>query len=134
MPNRSVLKALVAFAALPLAAACASGGNTAAAGGPAAAAAPTSPAIVAAGQALFSTRCQGCHGAAGVGTARGANLADDQWLWVTATTGQARRTQLEGVIRDGVPMPKQFMNAMPPVGAQMTPEQLQSLAAYIETL
>jgi mono/diheme cytochrome c family protein len=88
--------------------------------------------MVAAGQQLFATRCAGCHGAAGVGGARGPNLTDDTWLWVQPN--QPPRPQIEAVIRNGVSMPKVHMNGMPAVGAQMTAAEVESLSAYISTL
>jgi len=38
-------------------------------------------------------------------------------------------------IRDGVPQPKEYRSPMPPMGgAQLTPDQLSALAAYVWAL
>ncbi len=71
--------------------------------------------------------CTGCHGAAGTGTALGPNLTDTQWLW-----GDGSYPSIAKTITAGVPEPKQYRSPMPPMGgAQLTPDQVSAVAAYI---
>jgi glucose/arabinose dehydrogenase len=71
--------------------------------------------------------CTGCHGADAQGTPLGPNLTGSQWLW-----GDGSYAAIDKIITDGVPQPKQYRSPMPPMGgAQLTPEQLSALAAYI---
>jgi mono/diheme cytochrome c family protein len=71
--------------------------------------------------------CTGCHGAAGAGTALGPNLTDAKWQWSDGSYAGIAKT-----ITDGVPQPKQYRNAMPPMGgAQLTADQVSAVAAYI---
>jgi len=71
--------------------------------------------------------CTGCHGAAGTGTALGPNLTDTQWLWSDGSYRGIAKT-----ITAGVPEPKQYRAPMPPMGgAQLTPDQVSAVAAYI---
>jgi glucose/arabinose dehydrogenase/mono/diheme cytochrome c family protein len=71
--------------------------------------------------------CAGCHGVNATGTPLGPDLASGKWLWSDGTYAGILR-----VITDGVPEPKQYRNAMPPLGgAPLTPEQASAVAAYI---
>jgi mono/diheme cytochrome c family protein len=71
--------------------------------------------------------CTGCHGANATGTPLGPNLTDTQWLW-----GDGSYASIEKTITDGVSQPKQYRSPMPPMGgAQLTPDQVSALAAYI---
>jgi glucose/arabinose dehydrogenase/mono/diheme cytochrome c family protein len=71
--------------------------------------------------------CTGCHGAAGAGTALGPNLTDAKWQWSDGSYAGIAKT-----ITDGVAQPKQYRNAMPPMGgAQLTADQVSAVAAYI---
>jgi glucose/arabinose dehydrogenase/mono/diheme cytochrome c family protein len=71
--------------------------------------------------------CAGCHGLNGSGTALGPNLTDSEWLW---SDGSYRGISM--TIRSGVMQPKQYRAAMPPMGgAQLTPEQVSAVAAYV---
>ncbi len=74
--------------------------------------------------------CIGCHGANGKGTVLGPDLTAKNLLWSDGS--------LEGLIKtitDGVPQPKKFRAPMPPMGgAQLTPEQVKSVAAYVWSL
>jgi glucose/arabinose dehydrogenase/mono/diheme cytochrome c family protein len=71
--------------------------------------------------------CTGCHGDRGQGSPLGPGLTGKKWLWSDGS--------LEGIaktITDGVSQPKQYRNPMPPMGgAQLTPEQVKAVAAYI---
>jgi mono/diheme cytochrome c family protein len=106
------------------------------AGGAPAAGGAASPEMIAAGQQVYSGAgiCFTCHGAEGVGTALGPNLADDQWIWIENPT-QDLQTKLVDRIREGVPQPREHPAPMPPMGgATLTEEQLQSVAAYVASL
>jgi glucose/arabinose dehydrogenase/mono/diheme cytochrome c family protein len=71
--------------------------------------------------------CTGCHGAGGAGTALGPNLTDTQWLW-----GDGSFPAIAKTIAAGVPEPKQYRAPMPPMGgAELTPDQVSAVAAYI---
>ena len=71
--------------------------------------------------------CTGCHGDAGEGTPLGPPLTGKKWLWSDGSyTGIAK------TVREGVPQPKQYRSPMPPMGgAQLTPEQVSAVAAYV---
>lgn len=78
------------------------------------------------GQVAGAT-CAGCHGENATGTPLGPGLTSDKWLWSDGTYPGILK-----VITDGVPQPKRYRNAMPPLGgAQLTPEQASAVAAYI---
>jgi glucose/arabinose dehydrogenase/mono/diheme cytochrome c family protein len=71
--------------------------------------------------------CTGCHGADGTGTVLGPNLTAKQWLW-----GDGSYAAIIKTITAGVPQPKQYRAAMPPMGgAQLTPAQVSAVAAYV---
>jgi glucose/arabinose dehydrogenase/mono/diheme cytochrome c family protein len=71
--------------------------------------------------------CTGCHGAAGTGTPLGPNLTHTQWLWSDGSYRGIAKT-----ITAGVPEPKQYRSPMPPMGgAQLTPDQVSAVAAYV---
>jgi glucose/arabinose dehydrogenase/mono/diheme cytochrome c family protein len=74
--------------------------------------------------------CTGCHGADAKGTPLGPALTDTQWLW-----GDGSYASIAKIITAGVPQPKQYRSAMPPLGgAELTPDQVSALAAYIWAL
>jgi mono/diheme cytochrome c family protein len=74
--------------------------------------------------------CTGCHGASGAGTTLGPDLTDSKWLWSDGSYAGIAKT-----ITAGVPQPKEYRSPMPPMGgAQLTPEQVQALAAYVWSL
>ena len=71
--------------------------------------------------------CAGCHGADGMGTPVGADLASGTWLW-----GDGSLKSITDIIRSGVPQPKQHPGAMPPFGGvQMSESDLAALSAYV---
>ena len=71
--------------------------------------------------------CTGCHGADATGTPLGPNLTGSQWLW-----GDGSFPAIAKIIANGVPQPKQYRSPMPPMGgAQLTPDQVKAVAAYI---
>jgi glucose/arabinose dehydrogenase/mono/diheme cytochrome c family protein len=71
--------------------------------------------------------CSGCHGAAATGTALGPNLTGPTWLWSDGSYSGIAHTITAGVME-----PKQYRSPMPPMGgAQLTPEQVSAVAAYV---
>jgi mono/diheme cytochrome c family protein len=76
---------------------------------------------------LAGATCAGCHGANGAGGPLGPNLTDAEWLW---SDGSMRGIAM--TIRNGVMQPKKYRSPMPPMGgAQLTPEQVSAVAAYV---
>ena len=92
------------------------------------------PAMVALGKRIYlgqvgGAACTGCHGGNGEGTPLGPPLAgkNKKWLWSDGSFAGITKT-----IPDGVSQPKNYRSAMPPMGgAQLTPEQVKALAAYV---
>ncbi|HLH08347.1 MAG TPA: c-type cytochrome [Terriglobales bacterium] len=71
--------------------------------------------------------CTGCHGDMGQGTPLGPALRGKQWLWSNGSYAGIKKT-----ITEGVPKPKEYRSPMPPMGgAQLTPEQVSAVAAYV---
>ena len=71
--------------------------------------------------------CTGCHGENGEGTPLGPDLTGKKWLWSDGSYAGIKKT-----ITEGVSQPKQYRSPMPPMGgAQLTPEQVSALAAYV---
>jgi glucose/arabinose dehydrogenase len=71
--------------------------------------------------------CTGCHGGSGEGTPLGPPLTGKKWLWSDGSYAGIKKT-----ITEGVSQPKQYRSPMPPMGgAQLTPDQLSALAAYV---
>ena len=74
--------------------------------------------------------CTACHGADAKGTPLAPNLTDTHWLWSDGSYPAIVKT-----ITAGVPQPKQYRSPMPPLGgAQLTPDQVSAVAAYIWAL
>jgi mono/diheme cytochrome c family protein len=74
--------------------------------------------------------CTGCHGASGTGTPLGPNLTHSKWLWSDGSYAGIAKT-----ITTGVPQPKDYRSPMPPMGgAQLTPDQVSAVAAYVWSL
>jgi glucose/arabinose dehydrogenase/mono/diheme cytochrome c family protein len=74
--------------------------------------------------------CAGCHGASAKGTPLGPDLTANKWLWSDGSYSGITKT-----ITDGVPQPKQYRSPMPAMGgAQLTPDQLSAVAAYVWAL
>jgi len=88
--------------------------------------------MVALGERIFhgqvaAATCTGCHGAAATGTPLGPDLTQARWLW-----GDGSYAAIVKTIAAGVPQPKQYRSPMPPMGgAQLTPDQVSAVAAYI---
>jgi glucose/arabinose dehydrogenase/mono/diheme cytochrome c family protein len=74
--------------------------------------------------------CTGCHGANAKGSSLGPDLTSKKFLWSDGS--------FEGLLQsitEGVPKPKQYRSPMPPMGgAQLTPDQLKALTAYVWSL
>jgi glucose/arabinose dehydrogenase/mono/diheme cytochrome c family protein len=71
--------------------------------------------------------CTGCHGDSGQGTPLGPDLTGKKWLWSDGSYAGIAKT-----ITEGVSQPKQYRSPMPPMGgAQLTPDQVAALAAYV---
>ena len=91
-------------------------------------------AMVDEGRGLFngSGTCFACHGQGGPGTTLGPNLTDDEWLNIQ---GEITVDALVERINSGVPEPVEFPGVMlPRAGANLTDEQVRSIAAYVYTL
>jgi glucose/arabinose dehydrogenase/mono/diheme cytochrome c family protein len=74
--------------------------------------------------------CTGCHGDAGQGTPLGPDLTGKKWLW-----GDGSYAAIKKAITEGVSQPKQYRSPMPPMGgAQLTPDQVSAVAAYVWSL
>jgi glucose/arabinose dehydrogenase/mono/diheme cytochrome c family protein len=106
------------------------------AAGPAAASLPVAKGatqeMVALGDRIYhgqigGAACSGCHGAAATGTALGPNLTGPTWLW-----SDGSYSGIASTITAGVMQPKQYRSPMPPMGgAQLTPDQVSAVAAYV---
>ena len=71
--------------------------------------------------------CTGCHGPTGAGTPLGPDLTDTKWLWSDGSFAGIAKT-----ITSGVSQPKEYRSPMPPMGgAQLTPDQVSAVAAYV---
>jgi cytochrome c oxidase cbb3-type subunit 3 len=80
------------------------------------------PAKVAEGKALFAANCVACHRADGGGLI-GPNLTDDYWIH-GGTPLDIHNTINNGVLDKG----------MPPWGKVLKPEQINALAAYVNSI
>jgi glucose/arabinose dehydrogenase/mono/diheme cytochrome c family protein len=95
------------------------------------------PEIVALGERIYrgevgGAACTGCHGGSGQGTFLGPPLTgkDHQWLWSDGSISGLTKT-----ITDGVSKPKKYRSPMPPLGgAQLNPDQVSAVAAYVWAL
>ena len=74
--------------------------------------------------------CTGCHGSDGSGSPLGPPLNAHKWQWSDGSVAGIART-----ITAGVAQPKAYRGPMPPMGgAQLTPQQVSALAAYVWAL
>jgi mono/diheme cytochrome c family protein len=74
--------------------------------------------------------CTGCHGANAKGTSIGPDLTNGKWVWSDGSWKGIAKT-----ITDGVPLPKNYRSTMPAMGgAQLTPDQVSAVAAYVWAL
>lgn len=71
--------------------------------------------------------CAGCHGDNAEGSPLAPALTAHQWLWSDGSYTGIAKTITEGVLQ-----PKEYRSPMPPMGgAQLTPDQISAVAAYI---
>lgn len=93
------------------------------------------PEMVALGERIYrgqtgGAACTGCHGENGQGTPLGPDLVGKNWLWSDGSYAGIKNT-----IAEGVSQPKEYRSPMPPMGgAQLTPDQVSALAAYVWSL
>ena len=74
--------------------------------------------------------CTACHGANATGTPLGPDLTKNKWLWSDGSWAGITKT-----ITTGVSQPKQYRSPMPAMGgAQLTPDQVSAVSAYIWAL
>jgi glucose/arabinose dehydrogenase/mono/diheme cytochrome c family protein len=76
--------------------------------------------------------CTGCHGDSAEGTTLAPALAgkNKKWLWSDGSYAGIAKTITQGVLQ-----PKEFRSPMPPMGgAQLSPDQVSALAAYLWSL
>lgn len=79
---------------------------------------------------LGGAACVGCHGDSGQGTPLGPALTGKEWLWSDGSFAGIKKSITEGVMQ-----PKKYRSPMPPKGgAQLTPDQLSAVAAYVWSL
>lgn len=93
---------------------------------------PPDAKLVADGKKIFTGKgnCYACHGADAKGTPLAPNLTDTTWINIDGTLAS-----IEGLIKTGVPKPKEHPAPMPPMGgASLKPEELQAVAAYVWSL
>ena len=90
------------------------------------------PEMIALGDRIYhgqvgGAACTGCHGDSGQGSPLGPDITGKKWLWSDGSLAGIAKT-----ITDGVSEPKEYRSPMPPLGgAQLTPEQVRALAAYV---
>jgi len=86
---------------------------------------------IAQGKEIFTGKtCWGCHGKDAKGTSNAPALIKKQWLDADGTWASIEQT-----VTTGVPKPKKFKVAMPPMGgAKLSPEEIKAVAAYVYSL
>ena len=87
---------------------------------------------VTAGQQIFSStgNCYTCHGPDAKGTALAPNLTDGEWINIDGTFASIQQN-----VKTGVPQPKQFPAAMPPMGgASLSDDQIRQVSSYVWSL
>jgi mono/diheme cytochrome c family protein len=74
--------------------------------------------------------CAGCHGSNAQGSPLAPSLVTSSWLW-----GDGSLQSIAKTVAAGVPQPKKYRDPMPPMGgAQLSPAQIQAVAAYVWAL
>jgi glucose/arabinose dehydrogenase/mono/diheme cytochrome c family protein len=89
---------------------------------------------VALGEEIFhgqnGATCASCHGTNAKGTPLGPDLTGKHWLW-----GDGSVPSIAQTITNGVPNPKNYRSAMPPMGgAQLSSTDVLALADYVWAL
>lgn len=85
------------------------------------------------GRQLFTGQggCHACHNPQATGTQLAPDLTDSEWLNVSGPNME----EITELINTGVPQPVEHPAPMPPMGgANLTDEQVQSLAAYVASI
>lgn len=81
------------------------------------------------GRKLFPT-CGVCHGLEGEGTKLGPSFRDQDWIGI-----QGELDEIAGVIRAGVPSPREYPVPMPVMGGgDYDADQIRALAIYVYLL
>jgi mono/diheme cytochrome c family protein len=84
------------------------------------------PDMAEAGRELFLP-CAVCHGLDGRGNQLGPSLRDTQWTHISGTL-----EEIERVIRDGVPQPRDYPVPMAPMGGgEFDGDELRAVATYV---
>ena len=78
-----------------------------------------------ASETLYKSKCVGCHGADGTGSATGKKMGAHDFT--TADVQGMSDTELSTIITNG-------KNKMPPYGKSLKPEDVKGLVAYVRTL
>ncbi|MES2359148.1 MAG: c-type cytochrome [Gemmatimonadota bacterium] len=93
---------------------------------------PVDQALTNRGRTVFSGagNCFACHGANAKGTPLAPDLTDAQWLNIDGSYAA-----IAGLVRTGVPNPKQHSAPMPPMGGgTLSAAQVCAVAAYVYSL
>jgi mono/diheme cytochrome c family protein len=78
------------------------------------------------GERLYRN-CSVCHGLDGEGTQLGPPLADSRWMHIGGEV-----EEIAGIIRAGVPSPREYPVPMPPMGGDdLTDEDVYALSLYV---
>jgi mono/diheme cytochrome c family protein len=78
---------------------------------------------------LGRAACTSCHGDSGEGTPLGPDLTGKKWLWSDGSYSGVKKTITEGVSQqNNIAAP---CRRSPMGGAQLTPDQISALAAYV---
>jgi mono/diheme cytochrome c family protein len=87
---------------------------------------------IAQGKEIFTGKtCWGCHGKDAKGTSNAPPLVNKK-AWLDADGSWA---SIEQTVTTGVPKPKKFKVAMPPMGgSKLSPEEVKAVAAYVYSL
>lgn len=96
--------------------------------------APVGEELIAEGRKVFTGRgiCATCHGQDATGTPLAPDLTDDEWLNLSPPVTP---DEIEELIREGVPQPRQHPAPMPPMGgASLTENEIRAAAAYVFAL
>lgn len=74
--------------------------------------------------------CAGCHGSDGRGSSAGPSLTGPAWVWADGSVPSFAK-----IITAGVPEPRKAGGPMPPLGgSDLTPDDVNAVAAYVWTL
>ncbi len=92
----------------------------------------TNKALVAEGKKVFTElgNCAACHGMDAKGTPTGPDLTKKKWLNIDGSFAAISK-----LVTTGVPTPKKYPAAMPPMGAaKLEPGQICAVASYVFSL